>query len=347
VLISQVAKGAYLDTAEDAFLRVKAEYDYGISKSQISDAVYGTGYITIVNTGGGVASWDASDPIASNSTTGKTYRAVASVSVGAMETVEDIQIIAVESGSQSNAYAGEIDVLVPGISGMTCSNPDAFVVSDPLSAPQIRQLCRDKLSSLSPNGPGDAYRYFARLTTLAGVSVGVTRVRTKQDPLALTIYVATSAGGVSGTQYDMDTPLGAVRDQLMRNCVPVGVDITVVSATTQDVDITYNAWLYSDSPLTDDEFKAAVLVNLGILFADSPIGGYLADGVGSGGYLFSDAITDAIRNAAITDVERRTTDCLRAVRDVGHVDISITEGAVPVLGTVTGTVIRQERGGRW
>jgi hypothetical protein len=347
VIISEVAKGAYLDTAEDEFLRVKAEYDYGIDPALISEEVYGIGYVDVVNSGGGVYSWDAGDVFCSNSTTNKSYKTVAAVSIGALETVTDIQIQAVEAGSGSNAYAGEIDTLYPAASGVTVSNPDSFVVSDPLSAPQIRQLCRDKLSSLSPNGPPDAYRYFATLTTLAGVSVGVTRVRTKRTSLALKVYVATAAGGVSGDQYDPETPLGAVRDQLVRNCVPIGVDINVLSAGQQTVNITYTAWLYSDSPLTDAEFKLAVLNNLGTLFSDSPIGGYLADGVGSGGYLFADAITDAIRNSAITDSVRNTTDCLRAIRDAGHADISITEGYVPVLGTVTGTVIRQERDGRW
>jgi hypothetical protein len=346
-LISQIAKGAYLDTAEDEFLRVKAEYDYGITSDQISEAVYGTGFVTVVSTGGASASWDAGDVLCVNSTTGKTYRAVAAVTVSGPGTQAGVQIQAVDSGSQSNAYAGEIDTLSPVVSNVSVTNPDAFVVADPLSPPQIRQLCRDKLSSLSPNGPSDAYRYFAKLATLAGVSVGVTKVKTAKTPLALQVYVGTSAGGISGTQTDPATPLGAVRDILMRNCVPIGVDINVVSAPLQTINLTYSAWLYSDSPLTDDLFRAQVLTNLGILFADCPIGGYVASEIGATGWIFADAISDAIRNAAITDVERRTTDCLRAAQSGGHVDHAITAGYNPVLGTVTGYIFRQERDGRW
>jgi hypothetical protein len=346
-LIAQLAKGAYLDTAEDEFLRVKAEYDYGITPEQISEDVYGTGFVTIVSSGGAVATWDAGDVLCSNSTTGKTYRAVAAVTISGPGTQAGIQIQAVDSGSQSNAFAGEIDTLSPTVAGVTVTNPDAFVVSDPLSPPQIRELCRDKLSSLSPNGPPDAYRYFARLATLAGTSVGVTKVRTAKALLALRVYVGTAAGGISGDQTDPATPLGAVRDILLRNCVPIGVDIDVVSAPLQTVNLTYSAWLYSDSPLTDDQFKAQVLTNLGILFADCPIGGYVASEIGASGWIFADAISDAIRNAAITDIERRTTDCLRAIQSTGHTDIAITSGYNPILGTVTANVYRQERDGRW
>lgn len=187
------------------------------------------------------------------------------------------------------------------------------------------------------------------MTTLGGVSLGVTRVKTVRatSPLALNVYVATSAGGLSGDQYDPLTQLGAVRDNLMRNCVPVGVDISVISASTQTINVSYTAWLYSDCPLTDDQFKAAVLDNLGSLCSNSPIGGYHADGIGTGGYLFADAITDAIRNAGIIDEETGVTDCLRAYPSGGHADVAIAAGAVPVLGTVAGTIIRQERNGRW
>lgn len=336
-LVSYMAKSAFLDSAEDAWLRAKAKYDYlgDDTEALIPEATYARGFVDIVNGGGGIYSWDAGDEICSNSVTGKTYLAVEAVSLGAGATLEDVEVIAAESGSDSNADAGDIDTIIPSAVGVVVSNPAMVTASDPPSDPQIREICRERSSSLSPNGPRDAYNYFAKATTLNGVSVGVTRVATVPGPNYVTAYVATSAGGVAGDQDDPTTPLGAVRRNLMLNCVPIGVDLDLQSAGTTSLGLDYTAWVYSDCSLTDAEIKAQAATNLAQLFSNSPIGGYKAAGVGSGGYIFADAIVDQVRNVS--------NDVIRVSRTSGHVDVAVNAGTVPVIAILSGTIIRQER----
>ena len=333
--VSYIAKAGFLDRAEGAWLRIKAKYDYlgDETDALIPETTYAQGEATFTNTGGGIYSWDVGDEVAANSTTGKTFVTLDAFTLSGPSTAT-VTVKAVESGSGSNCYIGALDTVLPTAVGVTVTNAAIITASDPPSDAQIREICRSKASSLSPNGPRDAYRYFAVAATLAGESVGVTRATTEPGYSYLTVRVATSSGGVTGDQNDPATPLGAVRRNLMLNCVPTGVDINVVSATTATINVDYTAYVYSDCSLTDAEILANAGENLNQLCSDSPIGGYTVPGL-AGGYLFGDAIADQIRNVS--------DDIVRVSRAGGHVDVAVSAGAVPVMGTISGVVVRQER----
>ena len=101
-----------------------------------------------------------------NPTTNKAYRNTGSVSLGAMATLT-IPIRAVEAGSTSTSTAGTITAFETPVLGVTVSNAVEVVGRDEELDPALRARCSEKLGSLSPFGPWDAYTYAARNATRA------------------------------------------------------------------------------------------------------------------------------------------------------------------------------------
>src|SRR5262249_16618862 len=140
---------------------------------------FATGSITASNSTGFSYSGGAGDLVVLDSVTQKTYRNTAPFSIGSMATGVVIPIQAVELGTGSNAAAGDIDTLVTVLAGVTITNPAALVGADPEDDVALALRCKEKTGTLSPNGPRDAYAYFARSATRAdGSAIGVTRVAT-------------------------------------------------------------------------------------------------------------------------------------------------------------------------
>src|SRR5690606_13147343 len=82
-LIALIARGGYLDLAEGAWLRLKARYDYGI---EWQGPTFAGGKVTLNNTGGGIYSFGPDEIVLINTATGKEYRNVEAVEIGALQT---------------------------------------------------------------------------------------------------------------------------------------------------------------------------------------------------------------------------------------------------------------------
>jgi uncharacterized phage protein gp47/JayE len=238
----------------------------------------------------------------------------------------DVDITADEAGSDSNASAGEIDDLVTTLLGVTCTNAAAAVATDEATPDQIADLCREKLGALSPNGARDAYSYVAKTSTLTGVTT-VTRVRVfgDTDTGDVTVYLAGPAGAVGGSDVT------AVTAALAQYATPLCVTLSVASASTVNVPVTYELWLYRSVNKTQSEVEDAVDDALADMIAVRPIGGDIIPPATSG------ALYKSLIESTIREVFR--DDAFRVSVTAPSGDTALTNSQVAVLGTVTPTAI--------
>jgi hypothetical protein len=337
-LTALIARSGFLELAEDAWLALVAWYVYGVKKDF---ATFAEGEVTLVNSGGGIFALDADDLVLGNATTGKQYRNTSAISLGSLATVV-VPIRAVEAGASSTAAPGAITVLVTPLLGVTCTNAAPVVGHDDEEDPALRARCSEKLGSLSPNGPWDAYSYAARIATRAdGSKVGVTRVRSRKDGFGnVYTYVATASGGVTGSVGNLSTDLGVIDEAIQVTSAPLSVTAHVESAVPQSIAVTYRVWLYNTSGLTEQAIKDRIAARLVAFMSGQPIGGNI---VGNDpGKVFADAVRTAIGSTTVSDA----TDAARlpifhVVVTLPAADVELEINEVPTLGVVTATSVTQ------
>lgn len=332
VLTSLIAKSGWLELAEGDWLTLVARHVFGVERQT---ATFATGEITLVNGGGGVfGPFAIGDAVFKNTTTGKTYRNAAGFSLGALGTVT-VAIQAVEAGSASTSGPTAIDALVTTMLSVTVSNAASVVGLDDESDPSLRTRCLEKRSSLSPNGPRDAYAFFARaaVRTTDGSSVGVTRVRVTAVSSTgnVTVTVANATGAVSGTAGNPATDLGAVDQTIKLNVVPDGITETTQSATPQTIGLGYDLWIYADANLSDAAIQALVATKWATFMTTQPIGGNVISP--APGKVFVDAI-----RAAIGSVR---PEIFHVVVSAPGADVVLADTDVPLPGTITTQAIHQ------
>jgi len=319
-----VASG-FLDFAEgddNEWLILKAGEDFGVTTVAATFASTG---ITLTNNGGGLYVIGEGELIVKNSNSGATYHNVTGGTLNSGPgTSLALDVVADEAGSSGSAGPGEIDILVTGLLDVTVTNAIAAVGTDAESAPAIRDRCRDKLGSLSPNGPRDAYAYVAKTPELAGTSK-ITRVRTV--PNGGTGQVDVYLAGAGGAVLEADRALA--EDAIERLATPLGVTPVVTSATNVTIPVTYTAWIYSSVSKTSAEIQSAIAAALASLFAVRPIGGDVI--AGNTGRIYHSMIESEIRKTF-------PDHCFRVslTAPAGDTDLDIFE--VAVLGTVTPTI---------
>jgi len=324
-LVASIASGGFLELATGSWLTLVARYVFGVERL---DGTFATGDVTLTNASATPYSGGADDLIVANSTTDAVYRSTGAWSVPAFG-VADVEVSAVEAGSDSTSPAGDIDTLVTTLSGVTVSNAAALVGTDEEEDPALRTRCLERTGALSPNGPKDAYGYAARNAVNSdGDAIGVTRVATEAvGDGSINVWVATASGAVTGDPADPDTDLGAVAAAIYEQSEPLSVEAVVDSATALTIPVTYEVWIYTSAGLTAAEVEALVSTALTALLAATPIGGHLVSGARR---VYVDDIS-----AAIDAVDARIfhVDVMAPAADV-VVDID----EVPVLGTVNATV---------
>lgn len=324
-----IARGGFLELAEGSWLTLVARYVYNVERVL---ATFAAGQVTLVNSAGGVFDFDAGDLTFVNSRSGKTYKNSLSVHLGAVSTIT-ITVEAVEAGSDSTAAPGEISALQNALTGVTCTNALSVVGRDDEEDPALRVRCAEKLGSLSPFGPWDAYNFAARNAVRAdGSLIGVTRVRTVPDGFGnITTYVASESGAVTGDQDDATTDLGAINDAIQKLAAPLAVSAYVASATPVVVAPTIRVWLYNTSGLTPQQILDSMSAKLVQFIAAQPLGGNVIEG--ALGKVFLDAMRTAI-GSALPQIFHVQIDSPAA-----DVELSINE--VAVLGTVTFAAVTQ------
>jgi phage-related baseplate assembly protein len=327
-LQAAIARGGFLELAEDDWLTLVARYVYGVERDPGS---FATSTVTVDNDGGGIYNGIAGDLVFRQTYTGALYRNTAPFTIGALQNGVQIHVQAVELGSGSNAEAGFIGELETPLVGVTVVNSTVAIGTDEEGDESLRVRCREKTGTLSPNGPRDAYAFVARSAKRPnGDSIGITRVLTLADGFGnVTVFVAASAVTVDPAD------LNIIADAIHRQCEPLAVTPTVESATPYPIDVTYELWVRDTSGLTDEQIEDRVASRLTAFFASQPIGGEVIPG--QVGRVYHDAI-EAVIGAAM---EPQLID-VHVSSPAADVDLEVPEA--PVVGTVTATVHQVARG---
>lgn len=314
---------AFLDTATADWLTLLAKQVFNVERVA---ATYAGTSVTLTNNGGGYYVIAAGDITLQDSSTGKTFR---NTSGGTLEsgpgTTLDLDFVADAPGADSSADAGAIDTFVTTYLGVTCSNTSAALGLDEEDDASLRDRCRAKLGTLSPNGPADAFSFVVRSSELTGEST-ITRARVVGDTGTgdVTIYVADADGPVAGGSVALAQT--AVEQWAAPQCVTP----TVVSVTGVTVPVTYQAWIYASVGEETSTIEAAIADALSALFASRPIGGDIIAPATSG-KLYQSLIISTIKATY-------PAHTFRVVVSAPSGDTSLAISEVAVRGAVTGTI---------
>lgn len=319
---SGVAKSGWLEYATGDWLTYCALYDYGVTRRA---ATFASGTVTVSNSGGGVYAFDPYDLVVVNATTGKTYHNTAAVSIAALETGVSVAVAAVESGSDSTAGIGQITEFETTYLGLTVTNAAALVGLDEETDTELKIRCQEAAIAASPDGPRDAYSFFAKKATRSGdgTEIGITRVRATPDSETgdVSVVVATASGALSGADL-LDAEL-----YLNLYATPLGVTLDVDNAVDHVVPVTYQCWYSTSSGITSTEVLAAVEDALTAFFAARPIGGDVIP-PNSIGYVYIAGLRAAIVSARPEIIDVNVSD--------PSANTAMAFNDIPVKGTVTG-----------
>ena len=320
-LQADIARSGFLELAEGQWLRLCARHGYNV---EVQEATFATGELELRNTAGGLWEFDPGELVVANTVTGKTYRNLEAVTLAALET-KAITIIATEAGSASSAEPLQITTLVTPslLTGVEFDNPLRITGQDEERPATTRLRCSEKLGSLSPMGPWDAYAYAVRNAKRAdGESVGVSRIKITKDGYGnVFVYCATPDGAVQLSDMQVLT------EAVYLKAEPQAVTSHVISATARAVNVTAELWAYNTIGMTEQEVQDAGTAKLRAYFSAQPVGGAR---IGSAaGKVFHDATRAAISGTA--------------PEHIFHVELSggdttLTVDEVPVLGVVSLTV---------
>ena len=323
-------QSAYLDYASipnadgtpNPWLAIVAKQTFNVD---IPDATFAETTVTLTNSFGGVYGIEPGDLTFKNSTTGATYHNTTGGTLLGSGGTLGLTVVADLAGSGGSASVAEIDTLVTPLSGVTCSNATAAVGIDQQDPSVTVQQCRNKLGSLSPNGPASAYSFVALNSALTGIQT-ITRARPYPDSDTgdVLLYVAGPSGAVGSPD------VAAVQTAIQTYAAPLCITPTVASASNVTVAVTYTLWLYKSVNQTSAQIQAAVATSLANLFAARPIGGDIIPPATTGA-LYVSLIESTIRGVF-------PTQTFRVSVSLPSGDTALTNGQVPVLGTVTPTI---------
>lgn len=337
-LTSKIARAGWAELSSGGWLDLVARYVYNEERR---DVTFAEGDWAWVNASTNSYGFAAEQFVVFNNATGARYANVDDITFppgGSGGFVSGdlgpIRIRAIEAGAASSALPLQIQGLETPLTGLAGQNINTITGTDAEDDQELFIRCNDKLGSLSPNGPPDAYGFVARnAVRLDGTAIGVTRVREVNDGQGgLTVYVANAAGPIPGTASDPSTDLGAVHDALQQMATPLCVTETTAPAEAVGVDITYEIWLYGAS-LTSAQIQTEIQSRIDAFFASQPIGGNDIDG--TGGKIFASAIQAAISQAT------PKLSVVKAVLSLPAADVSLTAAQVAVRGNITVAGIHQ------
>jgi uncharacterized phage protein gp47/JayE len=312
---SIAAGGGLLDYASGAWLTLLAFQLYDVTRIE---ATFGTCTVRLTNSGDVqyvIQPGEARFFLETGTHAGATYTNTTGGTLNAGSTL-DLVVQADEAGTDSNAPVGTITGMVTPILEVTAVNTTPLVATDTETDPALRTRCKESLAKASPNGPSDAYSYYAKSTVRSdGSNVGITRVSTVDGDGSVVVYIANSAGEVEDADVDL------VDASIQANVVPTGITASVVSAIPLDVDIQAMVYLAQGATLSPLQVKQAILAQLTTYFEQVPIGGY---NIGTGGKVFLEAVVGQIFQAAPGQI-------LQVVITVPLVDVDVEPEEVAVL----------------
>lgn len=320
----EIARAGFLELARGPWLTLLARYVYG--EERIA-ATFASGQVHVGNTGGGVYSFGPGELRVLWSSKGKAYENTETVTLNPGDE-GDFDFRAVESGSASSAPPDVIDALETPITGIAVDNPEALVGTDEEKDEDLRERCKDKLASLSPDGPRGAYAYAVRKATLDdGSPVGINRRAISPDSSRgrVAVCIATPSGSPTAEEIE------AVEASIERIARPDSVTVTVFGATEKTYAPTLTIWARPTTGLAAADLSSLVQSALVDLLASWPIGG-IRKPPSSQGYLYTDKVKAAVMaaHASIFDVD---------VPDDSDFELDFDDetevGEVAVLGSTT------------
>ncbi len=318
-VMAEFIKAGFLESASLGWLTLLAYYVYGVSRI---DATFATGKAQLTNNGGGiyptVGTFGIGEVAFRNPTTKKTYTNAEAFSLNPGQTLL-VAISATELGTASNSTPGTITELVTPLVEVVVTNPAAVVGTDQQTDPDLRQMCKDKLSALSALGPRGAYAFAIRVARRDdGSTVDVNRwsISPASTKGKVTIYVASSSGSVSSPD------LVFILASIERIARPDSVTVDLFSASEVALSKTLTVWATRTDGIAANDIEAFADASLLSMMTDYPIGGK-AKPPSTQGYLFASKVESAAAAGHPS---------IYAV-DVAAGDLAINPGEVATLAT--------------
>jgi len=326
VNVAGFMSSGFLDYATGDWLTLLAQQLFGVDRVL---ATYASTQVTLTNTGGGFYSIDVGAVTVKSSTNGKTYRNTSAGTLGPVGGGADVVTLdftADEPGSASSASAAAIDALVTSMLGVTCTNATGAVGLDEEDDASLRDRCRAKLGTLSPNGPWDAYSFVVRSSALTGVTE-ITRARVVADSATgdVIVIVAGESGPVAGASVT------AAQTAVEEWAAPLCITPAVSNASASPIAITYEIWIYDSVGETTAAIKAKIEDDLTAMFSARPIGGDII-APATTGKLYQSLVASTIKAAWPSHIFR-----VSVTSPAIDTALGIDEVAT-ISGTPTGTV---------
>ena len=318
-VIIQAIAGGFLATAQGNWLTMLAYYVYGVTRIQ---ATYASGFITLVNGGGGLyGPFEPGEFIVFNSESGATYVNTVVFTLNPSQTLTGIAFAAQVAGDAGTSPASTIDSMQTPLPLVTISNPADFVGLNAQSDADLADLCMAKLGALSLLGPRNAYLYAIETANDNGNPVDINReiVSPSSSTGIVTVILASPDGvPIAGDITAVEANIEAVARP---DTATVNVSACTVVTSVQAVTV----WATTTAGLDAPTLQALIEANVTKEQQDYPIGGYVKP-PSTQGYLFASFVDDWIESAhpAIYAVD-------------GLADVAIGAGAVVEL-TLTYTI---------
>ena len=345
---SNAVRLKFLQLSAGDWVDACAQYDYGTFRQT---ANFANGSVLLSNISSNTYDFDAGDLSATytavnpdQSVTKHTYHFPNAVHLDPSSQVSAL-IEADTIGASETIPAGATLTLTPAYDGVSATVSTAIVGQDDEGDQALINRAQDSTAAKSPGGPREIYSAIALgLTDANGARICTKCEAVPGNPVA--VVCSGPGGAIAGDLDDPTTPLGLLNLAIQTECVPLGVPANVEKASPHVINIAYTAYASRKSTLTDAQLLEYIGKSLIKLFSTFPIGGFLipdelVDDTHPAGtrWIFRDAIKGAIASP-LSDV-KGVTNPIFDVAVTPLLDVFMQRTEDPVLGIVTGRVVRQ------
>ncbi len=227
-----------------------------------------------------------------------------------------------EPGSGSNLSSTDVLSLVSTVPGITPAYYQDLIGQNEETDQALVIRAREANAKASPNGPSDAYQYFAKTTRRAnGSLVGVTRTNKVEGNGTVTLYLADADGALSID--DRQT----VFDNVNANVVPTGFTLLIPSPSCIELAINLVMTLTPnpESSASHADVESRIRTGVAAYLSSIDIGGNQAQSFQG---VFWDTLITIIRVSAGDDV-------LSVTLTTPSGNTALSSGQAPVLGSTT------------
>jgi hypothetical protein len=313
--------GGFLTYAKGGWLTLCAFETFDTTRIESSSA---TGKIRLNNDGVAPFVFGVGEVRVLNETAQKTYTNSTAGAVPAGGTLATTEFTADEPGTASNLTSGDTLSLVATVPGVTPEWLENLIGQDEETDPALVIRAREANAKASPNGPADAYQYYAKSSVRPdGSAIGVTRTNTVEGNGTVTLYLADADGAL--TSQDR----GYVFDNVNMNVVPTGFTLVIPDPSCVEVPIDLEPTIVPnpDASASHAETEDLMLTAVADYLSSIAIGGAKANSFQG---VYHDTLITVMRNAAGSDV-------LSITLPVPAGNVALTGGQAPVLGDFTPT----------